>query len=128
LTSRLLLRDLVERFARGMLRVVEEGIAREGGLFVFAFRLMPVVPYSVINVILGACPIRFWTYVWVSFVASLPRYVLYVMTGTQIDRLRSFEDLYSPGLVATLAALGLLPLVVKRAWTWLKPRLERKRA
>jgi uncharacterized membrane protein YdjX (TVP38/TMEM64 family) len=94
---------------------------------VFAFRLMPVVPYSLINVILGACPIRFGTYVWVSFVASLPRYVLYVMTGTQLDRIRALEDIYSPATVATLAALGLLPLGVKRAWRALEPRLARRR-
>jgi uncharacterized membrane protein YdjX (TVP38/TMEM64 family) len=126
-TSRLLLRELVERLARGRLREVEDGIAREGGLFVFAFRLMPVVPYSVINAILGACPIRFSTYVWVSFVASLPRYVLYVMTGTQLDRIRALEDVYSPTMVATLGALGLLPFVVKRGWRALEPRLKARR-
>jgi uncharacterized membrane protein YdjX (TVP38/TMEM64 family) len=126
-TSRLLLRGWVERLARGRLREVEAGIARDGGLYVFAFRLMPVVPYSVINVILGACPIRLVTYVWVSLVASLPRYLLYVAAGTQIDRIHSLEDLYSPGLVAALAALGVVPLLVRRAWQALAPRLAAKR-
>lgn len=121
LTSRFLLRDLVARRASGKLKEIEGGIAQEGGLFVFALRLLPVVPYSVINMILGICPISFVTYVWVSLVASLPRYVLYVMTGTQLDKVRSFEDLFSPGLLATLTLLGLLPLALKHTWPLVKP-------
>ena len=121
LTSRFLLRDLVARHAGGRLKMIEDGIAREGGLFIFALRLIPVIPFSATNAILGICPISFATYVWVSFVASLPRYVLYVMTGAELDKVHSLHDIISPGLLVTLTLLGLLPLILKHGWRLMKP-------
>ncbi len=124
LTSRFLLRDLVARYAGGRVREIENGIAREGGLFVFALRLIPVIPFSVTNAVLGICPISFGTYVWVSFVGSLPRYVIYVVTGAQLGRIRSPQDILSRGLLATLTLLGLLPLILKHSWRLAKPWLR----
>jgi len=78
--SRYLARDLVmRRFGHGRrFRAVDQAVAREGTKIVFMLRLSPVVPYNVLNYILGLTGIRFWNYLFASVAGSLPATILYV--------------------------------------------------
>jgi uncharacterized membrane protein YdjX (TVP38/TMEM64 family) len=81
---------------------------------VFALRLLPVIPYSVSNLVLSISPVSFGTYVGMSLLALLPRYALYVYAGTDLGDVKNPEDLLSPPLIGVLAVLAVLPWVVKR--------------
>jgi uncharacterized membrane protein YdjX (TVP38/TMEM64 family) len=114
LSFRYLFRDFVERRVGGRLREVEEGLRREGTYFVFALRLLPAIPYSVTNLVLSVSPVTFGTYVGMSLLGLLPRYALYVYTGTHLGDVENPDDLFSPPLVAALALLAVLPWVVRK--------------
>jgi len=111
---RYLFRDFVEGLVKGRMRAAEEGLQREGAYYVFAVRLLPVIPYSLTNLVLAVSPVKFGTYVGMSLLALVPRYVLYVYAGTHLGDVKDPDDLVSPALIAVLAALGALPWIVRK--------------
>jgi uncharacterized membrane protein YdjX (TVP38/TMEM64 family) len=114
LSFRYLLRDFVASRMSEKLREVEEGLRREGAYFVFALRLLPAIPYSVTNLVLAISPVTFGTYVGMSLLGLLPRYVLYVYAGAHLGDVRNPDDLFSAPLVAALALLAVLPWIIRK--------------
>lgn len=115
LVARLLLGDWVaERFG-GRLETINAGIAREGAFYLFTLRLVPAVPFFVINLVFGLTPMRVVTFYWVSQLGMLAGTVVYVNAGTQLAGIESLSGILSPTLLASFALLGVFPLIAKRA-------------
>jgi uncharacterized membrane protein YdjX (TVP38/TMEM64 family) len=121
LAARWLLRDWVRRHAGHRLRGVERGFARDGAFYLLALRLIPTVPFFLVNVLMAVTPIRTRTFVLVSWAGVLPAMILYAGVGTELGALRSPADALSPGVVASLAALAVLPLAARMVLRWLRP-------
>jgi len=120
--SRFLLRDWVQaRFGR-QLRAINQGVAREGGFYLFTLRLIPAVPFFVINLAMGLTPLRTWTFYWVSQLGMLAGTVVYVNAGTQLAAIETPAGILSPGLIGAFVLLGLFPLIAKRVLDWVKAR------
>jgi uncharacterized membrane protein YdjX (TVP38/TMEM64 family) len=114
LVARWLLQERVRRrFGGRWLRQVERGVARDGAYYLLTLRLMPSVPFFLVNLLMALTPIRSRTYVLVSWVGVLPMSFLYAGLGTEVARLESPTGLLSTSVIATLVALALLPLVVR---------------
>ena len=115
LVARFLLRDAIQARFGERIRALDAGIERDGAFYLFTLRLVPVVPFFLINLASGltALPVR--TYVWVSLIGMLPGTVVYVNAGTQLARVESLSGLLSPGLIASFVLLGVFPLLARRA-------------
>lgn len=119
LVSRYLARDLVEARFGEQLRAIDAGIAREGEAYLFTMRLVPVFPFFLINLLFGltAMPARrFWL---VTQVGMLPGCIVFVNAGRELGALQSLSGIVSPGVLGSLALLGVFPLLAKRivrAW------------
>ncbi len=114
LSSRWLLRDVVRvRFGR-RLDEVEAGLARDGWVYLLSLRLMPVVPYTVVNLLFGLTRFPPWRFLLISLVGMAPATFLYVQAGTALDRLGGVGDVLSVRLVVSLALVATLPLVTGR--------------
>ncbi len=122
LSARYLFRDAVRARFGERLRQLDEGIAREGGFYLFALRLAPVFPFFVINLAMGLTAIATWRYAWVSLVGMIPGTLAYVNAGRALGELDSLSGLVSPGLLAAFTALALLPLAARRALAALRAR------
>ena len=114
LASRLVLRDWVQARFASQLRGINEGLRREGGFYLFTLRLIPAVPFFVINLAMGVTPIRTWTFYWVSQLGMLAGTLVYVNAGTQLAALDSPRGILSPGLVGAFVLLGIFPLLAKK--------------
>lgn len=123
LGSRFLLRDWVQARFGDRLRAINEGIAKDGAFYLLSLRLIPAVPFFVINLAMGLTPIRTFTYVWVSQVGMLLGTLVYVNAGTQLAQIDSLGDIVAPGLLGSFVALGLFPWVAR----WLMGLLKRRR-
>ena len=122
LVSRYVLRDWVRRrFARELERV-DRGIEREGALYLFTLRLIPAIPFFVINLAMGVTSMRPWTFYWVSQLGMLAGTAVYVNAGTQLAALSSPRDILSPGLIGALVLLGVFPLAAKKVLDALRAR------
>jgi pyruvate/2-oxoglutarate dehydrogenase complex dihydrolipoamide dehydrogenase (E3) component/uncharacterized membrane protein YdjX (TVP38/TMEM64 family) len=122
LASRFLLRDWVQRRFASHLTALNEGIKREGGLYLFTLRLIPAVPFFVINLAMGLTPIRTRTFYWVSQLGMLAGTVVFVNAGTQLAAIESPRGILSPGLIGAFLLLGFFPLVAKRILDAFKAR------
>ncbi len=122
LASRFLFRDAIQSKFGRRLRAVEAGVKREGAHYLFALRLVPAVPFFLINLLMGLTSIRTWTFYWVSQIGMFAGTVVYVNAGTQISRIDSIGGLVSPELVGSLVLLGILPLIAKKTVDAVKAR------
>ncbi|QDU39291.1 TVP38/TMEM64 family inner membrane protein YdjZ [Maioricimonas rarisocia] len=92
LLSRYLLRETVQRKFGDRLSGFNEALRREGAFYLFTLRLIPAVPFFVINVVMGLTPIRVWTYWWVSQVGMLAGTMVYTYAGASIPTLDQLAD------------------------------------
>ena len=122
LAARFALRDWVQGHFGDKLKTMNAGMAKEGGLYLFTLRLIPIFPFFIINLLMGLTPIRAWTFYWVSQIGMLAGTLVYVNTGAQLIRLDSLKDILSPALLFSFALLGLFPLIAKQIVSIVKAR------
>ncbi len=92
LTSRYLLRDMIQRRYGERLKQFNEALDREGAFYLFTLRLIPAVPFFVINVVMGLTRMRVTTYWWVSQLGMLAGTAVYVYAGSNIPTLEQIAD------------------------------------
>ncbi|HXJ09059.1 MAG TPA: FAD-dependent oxidoreductase [Burkholderiales bacterium] len=122
LASRFVLRDWVQARFAPQLRTLNQGIEKEGGLYLFTLRLLPIVPYFAINLAMGLTRMRPWTFYWVSQLGMLAGTAVYVNAGTQLAAIDSPAGILRPGLIGALLLLGVFPLIAKRIVDAVKAR------
>ncbi len=132
LLSRYILRDAIQRKFGARLGSVHRALEKDGAFYLFTLRLIPVVPFWVINLVMGLTSIRVFTYWWVSQVGMLPGTVVYVYAGSSVPDLRTLSEegvsgLFTPRLIAAFAVLGLFPLVVRFIMRKVRPDLGKER-
>ncbi len=114
LAGRFLLGDALMRHLRSRLSALAQGIEREGAFYLFALRMIPAIPFFVVNVAMGATSLPLATFAWVSAIGMLPAIIAYVNAGRMLGQLQSLSGILSPGVLASFAVLGLLPLAGRR--------------
>ena len=117
LSSRFFLRAWVRRHFGAHLAAFNRGFERDGAFYLVSLGMIPIFPYFVINLVMGLTPIRVSTFYWASQAGMLLETILVVNAGTQIAQIDSLYGLLSPTLIASLALLGIVPLVVKKILT-----------
>lgn len=114
LLCRYLFRDWVQRKFGDRLQRINAGIRAEGAFYLFSLRLIPIIPFFIINMVMGLTPIRLWTFYWVSQLGMLPGTILFVNAGSQLARIESLSGIIAPKLILSLALLGLFPLAARK--------------
>jgi uncharacterized membrane protein YdjX (TVP38/TMEM64 family) len=123
ISSRYLFRRWVQRRFQSRLERIYEGVEKDGAYYLFTLRLVPVVPFFLINLGMGLTRMRAWTFAWVSLLGMLPGTFLYVNAGTELARIDSPTDVLSLPVLISLALLGLVPLGLRKLIRWKdKPR------
>jgi uncharacterized membrane protein YdjX (TVP38/TMEM64 family) len=113
LASRYLFRDSVQRRFANRLEAINRGLERDGAYYLFGLRLTPVIPFFLINLGIGLTRMRAWTFFAISFVGMLPGIFLYANAGTALAQIESPKDVVSPGVLVSLALLGIAPLIFR---------------
>lgn len=122
LASRWLLRDWVQRRFGERLAAFHAGVAKDGAFYLFTLRLVPVVPFFVINLAMGLTPMRTGTFYWVSQVGMLAGTAVYVNAGTQLAAIDSLRGIVSTPILLSLVLLGIFPLIARKGLDALQAR------
>lgn len=120
LAARFIFKESLQRKYGKQLKSINEGFAKEGKFYLFSLRLVPVVPFFLVNLLMGLLPIRTATYWWVSQLGMLPGTAVYVYAGTALTSITSLQGILSPSLLLAFTLLGLLPLATKKIITALR--------
>lgn len=90
---------------------------RQGGLFyMFAIRLLPIIPYGLVNFAAGLTSIRFQDYLLGTILGTVPGILPFVLIGSSGLRAMKTGD-----VLPLLGALGLTGMLVAGA-TWYRRR------
>ena len=123
LLARYLFHDMVEARFGDRLRPIQDNFRREGALYLFSMRLVPVFPFFVINLLMGLTSINTLTYALASFIGMAPGTMVFINAGTQLAQLESVGGLLSPAMIASFTLLAVFPYIARFGL-----RLIRKRA
>ena len=113
LAVRHFLQPVVRRKMGARLAGLERRVASDGAAYLFSLRLLPLIPFALLNVVAGLSGMRAWTFTWVSFVGMLAGTFVYVNVGSQLAAIEMVGDIYSPRVLLSLAALAFLPWALK---------------
>lgn len=123
LASRFVFRDAVQQRFGKRLRAVNAGMQREGALYLFTLRLVPVIPFFVVNLLMGLTRLPARTFYWVSQVGMLAATLVFVNAGTQLASVDSLSGILSPRIIGSFVLLGVFPLLAR----WIVGRAKARR-
>lgn len=113
LVARYLFDDMVTRKMGDKVARIRESFRKEGALYLFSMRLVPVIPFFAINLLMGLTSIRTATYFVASMIGMAPGTMVFVNAGTQLGKLTSLKGLLSPALIASFLLLAVFPYIAK---------------
>ncbi|MBS7807451.1 bifunctional TVP38/TMEM64 family protein/FAD-dependent oxidoreductase [Variovorax sp. PCZ-1] len=122
LAARFALGESVQKKFGSRMAEINKGIEKEGAFYLFTLRLVPLVPFFVINLLMGLTKMKTWTFFWVSQVGMLLGTAVFVNAGTQLAKIDSLKGILSPGLIGSFVLLGIFPIIAKKIIEALKKR------
>ena len=122
LVSRFVLGSTVEAKFGKRLAEINRGVEKDGAFYLFTLRLIPVVPFFLINLLMGLTKMKALTFYWVSQIGMLAGTVVYVNAGTQLAQIESLKGILSPGLIGSFVLLGIFPLIARKIVELVKKR------
>jgi len=133
LLSRYLLRDFVQRRFGERLTAFNQALEREGAFYLFSLRLIPAVPFFVINVVMGLTPMRVWTYWWVSQTGMLAGTCVYVYAGSRVPTAAELAEngadwVRDWQIIAAFVLLAFFPYAVRALVRVVRQRVVRQRS
>jgi uncharacterized membrane protein YdjX (TVP38/TMEM64 family) len=120
--ARVLLREWVQSRFGAALAQVNQGVEQEGAFYLFTLRLIPIVPFFVINLVMGLTRMPLTTFFWVSQLGMLLGTMVFVNAGKELAKIDSLAGIVSPGLLLSFVLLGLFPITMKKATAWYRKR------
>jgi uncharacterized membrane protein YdjX (TVP38/TMEM64 family) len=124
LSARYVLREPVTRLLGDRLQPVNDGVAREGGFYLFTLRMAPVLPYFIVNLLMGLTSMRGAQFYWVSQLGMLAGTVLFVHAGNELAKVDRIYDILTPSMLALLALVGAFPWLAKRVMNVWRARMS----
>lgn len=115
LVSRHLLRDFVRSKFPARMEQITEGFQKGESLYLLSLRLVPVFPFFLVNLSMGLTSIHPFKFAWLSQIGMLPGTLIYVNAGTQLAKISSVNDVFTPSIAFSLALIGIVPILIKVA-------------
>jgi phospholipase D1/2 len=111
-------RKLVHRFVGPRIDRLLEQAAGHGFLAVLTMRLLPVAPFTLVNIFIGTIPIRFRHFIMASVVGRIPGIIVLTFAGLQLEQV-----MRNPGVGSFVALIVVLVLLLITA-SWFFKRFK----
>ena len=115
-------RDTVRRFAGAQVSRLSHRLARHGVTAILLVRVLPVAPFTLINVVAGASEVRFRDFILATFLGMLPGLLLMTVFGNQL------ESVIRDPKAESIMILASLVLALVLVMTWLRRLLVKSDA
>lgn len=102
------------------LNTIEENFKKDGPFYLFSMRLVPVIPFFLINLAMGLTPVKTTHYMLASWAGMLPATIVFVNAGTQLAKLDSLSGILSPPLIFSFLLLATFPYITRWALKLIK--------
>lgn len=124
LVSRHIARDsIARRFeANAKFQSLDRLTKDHGAIIVAITRLVPIFPFNLLNYGFGLTHVRFWTYVFWSWLCMLPGTVLYVVGSDTVSTAIAQKRVPWPLVIVLAMVLALITVLVRQARKKLKEK------
>lgn len=114
-STRYLFYDLVKRRFTGQVEIVNKGIEKEGAFYLFGLRMIPVIPFGLLNLIMGLTSMRVPIFMLATFLGMMPVLLILTYTGDELGDIESFSfaEVFTPDLILALCLLASFPLIAR---------------
>jgi dihydrolipoamide dehydrogenase len=115
LLSRMLFADFVNAKFGNYLSKINAGVDKEGAFYLFTLRLIPAVPFFVVNLVFGLTKIKAWTFYWVSQIGMFAGTIIFVNAGAQLGAVEelSVAGVLTPSILGAFVLLAIFPYIVR---------------
>jgi phospholipase D1/2 len=114
-------RDTIRRFAGRRINIISKRLSDHGVAAVTIVRFIPVAPFTIVNMVIGASHIRFRDFLLGTFFGMVPVIFVITLLGNQIERviqdpgIKSFLKLVALGAVIGVGIVYLRRRFLKRS-------------
>lgn len=129
MTSRYFFRERMEKWLGGTMERFKHELDDGAPFYLFVSRLIPQIPFVLVNLVMGLSPISLRTFFWVSQLSMLPVLIIFVWIGNSLPSLGTIADkgissVLSWQLMLGIAAMGIVPLMIRLGLNWYQSRGE----
>jgi uncharacterized membrane protein YdjX (TVP38/TMEM64 family) len=116
--------DSLQKFSTPRIERLCQRLARRGVLAVMAIRLLPVAPFTMVNMVLGAARIKLWHFVLGTAIGLTPGFLALSIFGARLSQVLRRPDVFNFLLLGLVAAA----LILGGAWLvrWIQRGVSRE--
>ena len=111
LVSRYFFRDFIQNMYDRQYHIVNDGVKKNSGYYIFALRMCMVFPFFLVNLLMGLTTVKTIQYYIVSQLGMLPGTIIIVSLGDKLIGTLTSDISIDIDLIVLLTAFGLLPLL-----------------
>jgi len=111
LVSRYFFRDFIQNKYARQYHIVNDGVKKNSGYYIFALRMCMVFPFFLVNLLMGLTTVKTIQYYIVSQLGVLPGTIIIVSLGDKLIGTLTSDISIDIDLIVLLTAFGLLPLL-----------------
>ncbi len=117
LLARYVLQDTIEQRYPTQLQWLNNELDKHGAHYLLFIRLMPFMPYFIINPVAGLTRISLFTFIWTMAIGVIPGSAVLAFAGKEFAHINSLRGIISWHVAAPLcllALMALLPMVMQK--------------
>jgi uncharacterized membrane protein YdjX (TVP38/TMEM64 family) len=117
LATRSAFTEAMEKKAGKFMKKFEAGFQKNSTHYMLFLRLVPLFPFTLVNIVPALLGVRWWTFAWTTFIGIIPGSFVYVLVGHGFEHILSQGSspnmgiIFQPRILAPIVGLGLLSLV-----------------
>jgi len=114
-SARYMFGALIQRRFAGQLELVNKGINKEGAFYLFGLRMIPVIPFWLLNLLMGLTSMRARVFVLATLGGMIPILLILTYTGSRLGKIEEFSmaAIITPDLLLALGLLATFPFLAK---------------
>jgi len=123
LLVRYLIGETIQQKYAVQLAQFNKAMKRYGKNYLLVIRFIAVIPFFLVNILVGLTNLPLWTFMWTTAIGILPGSLVYTFAGQQLNEIESLRDVFSLKILLAfllLALLALLPILVTYMQQWYK--------
>ncbi len=111
----------VQRHYQDKLAWFNEQMDRYGISYLIAIHFVAVIPFFIMNLLIGLTRVSLWTFIWTTSIGVLPGTFVYAFAGSQLATVHTLQDIFSFKILLAfglLLLLALVPIAVQHYRRW----------
>ncbi|MHB8058078.1 MAG: TVP38/TMEM64 family protein [Desulfuromonadaceae bacterium] len=109
--ARFLLGGWVQEHFKNQLDRFNREMERHGSNYLLVLRVLPIIPFFVVNYCAGITKIPLTTFVWTTSLGMLPGSFVYAFVGQQLRHVNQAQDLFSWKIMMALSLLAVFAIL-----------------